>query len=183
MTLVLASNSPRRAQLLFDAGYTFVRRASDINESLPAGLPPEQAVELLAKRKGEAVGRRVDEVLLSADTVVSLDGHILGKPTDAEDACRMLHLLSGKTHEVYTGVYIQGAKENFLFHETTEVTFYELTNAEIEAYVRTGEPMDKAGAYGIQGKGALFVERINGDYLNVVGLPLANTVKYLTEAL
>ena len=83
MTLVLASNSPRRAQLLFDAGYTFVRRASDINESLPAGLPPEQSVELLAKRKGEAVSRRVDEVLLSADTVVSLDGHILGKPADA----------------------------------------------------------------------------------------------------
>src|SRR5699024_1985741 len=109
----------------------------------------EQAVELLAKRKGEAVARRVDEVLLSADTVVSLDGHILGKPADAEDACRMLHLLSGKTHEVYTGVYIQGSKENFLFHEKTEVTFFELTDEEIEAYVRTGEPMDKAGAYGI----------------------------------
>ncbi len=183
MTLVLASNSPRRAQLLFDAGYNFVRRASDINESLPAGLPPEQAVELLAKRKGEAVGRRVDEVMLSADTVVAFDGHILGKPTDAQDACRMLRLLSGKTHEVYTGVYIQSAKDNFLFHEKTEVTFFELTDDEIEAYVRSGEPMDKAGAYGIQGKGALFVERINGDYLNVVGLPLAKTVKYLKEVL
>ena len=185
--IVLASASPRRRELLSQIGLAFEVDKSDAQEC-PHSVVPEEIVRELSFAKAQEVFQRRRQgreglLVIGADTLVFLDGQPMGKPKDEEDACRMLRLLSGKTHEVYTGVYIQGAKENFLFHEKTEVTFFELTDEEIEAYVRTGEPMDKAGAYGIQGKGALFVERINGDYLNVVGLPLAKTVKYLKEVL
>lgn len=183
MKLILASNSPRRAEILTQGGFTFTKRTADTDESLPAGISPAEAVERLAALKGQAVKRGEGEVILSADTVVAYDGQILGKPKDEADACRMLRMLSGNTHSVFTGVYITNGEKTFVFHEETAVTFFSLTDAEITAYVQGGEPMDKAGAYGIQGRGALFAEKICGDYLNVVGLPLARTAKYLKEVL
>lgn len=183
MKLILASNSPRRAEILAQGGFDFIKRTAAVDETLPAGISPAEAVERLAALKGQAAARQKEEVILSADTVVAYDGQILGKPKSEEDACRMLRTLSGNTHSVFTGVYITNGEKTFLFHEETAVTFFPLTDAEIAAYVQSGEPMDKAGAYGIQGRGALFVEKIIGDYLNVVGLPLARTAKYLKEVL
>lgn len=183
MKLILASNSPRRAEILTKGGFSFEKRVADTDETLPANLSPAAAVETLAQRKGRAVFRAADEVVLAADTVVALDNRILGKPKDENDAKEMLRALSGHTHSVFTGVYITDGKREFLFHVQTRVTFYQLTDAEIDAYVQSGEPMDKAGAYGIQGRGALLVEKIDGDYLNVVGLPLAKTARILKEVL
>lgn len=183
MKLILASNSPRRAEILKQGGFSFEKRVADTDETLPNGILPAEAVEVLAQRKGRAVPRAADEVLLAADTVVALDGRILGKPADSADAEAMLKMLSGRTHSVFTGVYITDGEREFLFHTETRVTFYPLTQAEVAAYVQSGEPMDKAGAYGIQGRGALFVEKIDGDYFNVVGLPLAKTAKMLKEVL
>ena len=183
MKLILASNSPRRAEILTKGGFSFEKRVADTDETLPANLSPAAAVETLAQRKGHAVFRAADEVLLAADTVVALDNRILGKPKDENDAKAMLRALAGRTHSVFTGVYITDGEREFLFHAETRVTFYPLTDAEVAAYVQSGEPMDKAGAYGIQGRGALFVEKIDGDYLNVVGLPLAKTARILKEVL
>lgn len=183
MKLILASNSPRRAEILTRGGFLFEKRIADTDESLSADLSPAAAVEILAQRKGRAVFRAADEVVLAADTVVALDERILGKPKDANDAKAMLRALSGRTHSVFTGVYITDGEREFVFHVQTRVTFYPLTDEEIDAYVQSGEPMDKAGAYGIQGRGALFVEKIDGDYLNVVGLPLAKTARILKEVL
>lgn len=183
MKLILASNSPRRAEILTQGGFSFEKRIADTDEALPADLSPAAAVETLAQRKGRAVFRAADEVVLAADTVVALDNRILGKPKDENDAKAMLRALSGRTHSVFTGVYITDGEREFLFHTETHVTFYPLTDAEVAAYVQSGEPMDKAGAYGIQGRGALFVEKIDGDYLNVVGLPLAKTARILKEVL
>ncbi len=181
MKLILASNSPRRAQILRQGGFAFEKRVAETDETLEAGISPAEAVESLARQKGQAVERTEDEAVLAADTVVALDGRILGKPKSKDDAVEMLKLLSGRTHSVYTGVYIAKGDQEFVFSEETAVTFFALTDAEICAYVESGEPMDKAGAYGIQGRGALFVEKICGDYLNVVGLPLAKTAKILKE--
>lgn len=181
--LILASGSPRRAEILTQGGFAFEKRTAETDETLPEGIAPAAAVEMLAERKGKAVKRSTDEVLLSADTVVALDGKILGKPKDKDDAASMLHMLSGRTHSVFTGVYIASDEKEFLFSSETEVTFYPLTDEEIRSYVETKEPMDKAGAYGIQGKGALLIEKISGDYLNVVGLPLSKVAKALKEVL
>lgn len=183
MKLILASNSPRRAEILKQGGFSFEKRVADTDETLPAGISPTAAVETLAQRKGRAVPRAADEVVLAADTVVTLDGRILGKPTGAADAKAMLEMLSGRTHSVFTGVYITDGNREFLFHTQTLVTFFDLRETEIDAYIESGEPMDKAGAYGIQGRGALFVEKIDGDYLNVVGLPLSKTARILKEVL
>ncbi|MGN0520188.1 MAG: Maf family protein [Candidatus Fimenecus sp.] len=183
MKLILASNSPRRAEILTQGGFSFEKRVADTDETLSAGVLPAEAVEILAQRKGRAVFRAADEVVLAADTVVVLDNRILGKPKDENGAKEMLRALSGRTHSVFTGVYITDGEREFLFYAQTRVTFYQLTDAEIDAYVQSGEPLDKAGAYGIQGRGALFVEKIDGDYLNVVGLPLAKTARILKEVL
>lgn len=183
MKLILASNSPRRAEILTQGGFSFQKRVADTEERLPPGLSPAEAVERLAAQKGMAVPRNADEVILAADTVVALDGQILGKPRDSAHAAEMLRLLSGRRHSVFTGVYITNGEKTVLFHEKTAVCFFPLTDEEIAAYVQTGEPMDKAGAYGIQGRGALFVEKIDGDYCNVVGLPLARTARYLRDML
>lgn len=183
MKLILASNSPRRAEILLQGGFPFEKRVADTDEYIPAGILPAAAVEILAQRKGRAVARSADEVILAADTVVALDNQILGKPKDENAAKEMLRALSGRAHSVFTGVYITDGKREFLFHTQTKVTFYPLTEAEIGAYICSGEPMDKAGAYGIQGRGALFVEKIDGDYLNVVGFPLAKAAKILKEVL
>ena len=183
MGLILASGSPRRRQLLEQIGLTFVVRSSDVDESVSPGLTPAQVVESLSARKGEAVAAEAapGDLVLSADTVVSLDGAILGKPRDRAEAEAMLTALSGRTHQVYTGVTLLQDGRRLTEHEVTAVTFRPLSPGEIAAYVSTGEPMDKAGAYGIQGLGALLVERLEGDYFNVMGLPLCRLGEMLAQ--
>ena len=172
--LILASGSPRRHELLTAAGIPHLVRPGAADETLPDGIAPADAVELLSRRKADAALAALGEgeILLAADTVVALDGAILGKPRDAADAARMLRALSGRTHSVFTGVTVADRTRAVTAHEETVVRFRALGEAEIAAYVESGEPLDKAGAYGIQGAAALFVQGIRGDYANVVGLPL-----------
>ena len=177
---ILASASPRRKELLQKAGYTFEIVVSDADESLPAGITPEKAVQLNAARKAQAVAEtNPGAVVLGCDTVVAIDGEILGKPGDEAEAKRMLRRLSGNTHTVYSGVCITDGKKETVFAVATDVTFYSLSARTIDAYVATKEPMDKAGAYGIQGLGCVLVREIAGDYSNVVGLPLSESARAL----
>jgi septum formation protein len=184
--LILASGSPRRRELLTQAGYWFEVRPAEIDESVRVGEEPMGYVTRLAREKAEAVfrlvaGELVDGremagggvVVLGADTSVVVDGVILGKPQDAEDAGRMLRMLSGRTHQVITGVAVVKAERVEVAAEVTMVEFLPLSESEIAAYVATGEPMDKAGAYGIQGRAAKWIPRIQGCYFNVVGLPVS----------
>lgn len=173
MKLVLASKSPRRSEILKNAGIDFVVRTADADETIPAGTNPEDAVVFLAARKAMAVERAEDETVLGADTVVVLDGEILGKPKDRDDAFNMIKRLSGRVHSVFTGVCAIGNGISMTFAEETKVEFYKLTNEEINTYVNTSEPYDKAGAYGIQGLASKFIRAIEGDYFNVVGLPIS----------
>lgn len=152
MKLILASGSPRRSEILKNAGYEFVVKPSSADESLPDGILPEDAVKLLSERKADAAKIECSDVVLSADTVVALGNRILGKPSDKAEAFSMLRSLSGKTHSVYTGVTIKSAEKKRVFAVKTDVLFYPLTDDEINAYIATGEPFDKAGAYGIQGR-------------------------------
>lgn len=180
--LILASASPRRKELLENIGLRFRIVVADIEEKIPDEATPEQAVEALALQKAQAVAdMNKNSVVIGADTVVVLDGKILGKPKSEDDAIDMLSSLSGRTHTVCTGVAIINGDEAKSFVEVTEVEFHTLTADEIVAYVKTGEPMDKAGAYGIQGKGCVLVKRINGDYFNVVGLPVSKVYKELGD--
>ncbi len=180
MGLILASASPRRRELLKLAGLDFTVCVSDCDESVPESLSPPEAVAEIAGRKALAVAANYPEdTVIGADTIVVVDGIILGKPKDAGDAADMLKRLSDRTHSVYTGVCVVSGSAEKRFIEITDVTFYALTDAEIDKYVATGEPTDKAGAYGIQGRGALLVKEICGDYFNVVGLPLARLVRVL----
>lgn len=176
--LVLASSSVNLRQILERAGIAFDWIASNADETA-AGLSPEALVLELSKRKLEAVLPRCapPDVVVAADTVASIGGEILGKPHDAAEASRFLHLLSGRTHVVYTGVSIAFAGKRAAFCETTDVTFYPLSEQEIDTYVASGEPFGKAGAYGIQGPAVLFVERICGDYNNIFGLPAARLMR------
>ena len=176
--LVLASSSVNRRKILERAGIAFDWIASNADETA-AGLSPEALVLELSKRKLEAVLPRCapPDVVVAADTVASIGGEILGKPHDAAEASRFLHLLSGRTHVVYTGVSIAFAGKRAAFCETTDVTFYPLSEQEIDTYVASGEPFGKAGAYGIQGPAVLFVERICGDYNNIFGLPAARLMR------
>ena len=176
--LVLASASPRRQELLRNAGISFVVQATDVPEIPQAGETPEACAQRLAQQKALAVFRqRPDDVVLGADTVVIVDGEILGKPRDAEDAARMLRLLSGRDHLVTTGVCLmrKQSPDNMvdIRSETTRVSMRTLSEADIRAYVATGEPMDKAGAYAIQGIASRWIYGIEGDYFNVVGLPVS----------
>ncbi len=171
MELVLASQSPRRRELLTLLGRPFRVQVASVDETME-DLPVEQAVARLSYRKAAAVGAGDNQIVIGADTVVVLNGEILGKPRDAEDAIRMLKSLSGRTHQVMTGVCLLSGDKALTHTEVTEVTFRPLTDREIRDYVATKEPMDKAGAYGIQGGAARFVEGIRGDYFNVVGLPV-----------
>lgn len=173
MKLVLASKSPRRSEILKNAGIDFVVRVADADETIPAGTNPEDAVVFLAARKAMAVERAEDETVLGADTVVVLDGEILGKPKDKEDAFNMIKRLSGRVHSVFTGVCAIGNGISMTFAEETKVEFYKLTDEEINTYINTSEPYDKAGAYGIQGLASKFIRAIEGDYFNVVGLPMS----------
>lgn len=180
MKIVLASNSPRRKELLAQARIEFVVDPADIDEVTTETLPAK-VVEDLSRQKALAVAaNHKGEVVLAADTVVAFDDKILGKPKDEEDAFKMLTELSGRTHQVYTGVTIidKEGKAN-TFSECTSVTMYENSADSIRSYIASKEPMDKAGAYGIQGLGAVLVKGIEGDYNNVVGLPLAKVYRVL----
>ncbi|CDQ18180.1 septum formation protein [Halobacillus karajensis] len=177
--LILGSQSPRRKDLLHLAGYDFEVRPSRAEEIMEKTLSPDEAVLYLARFKAEAISLKENEVLLTSDTVVVQDNEILGKPADLQEARNHLKRLSGRTHQVYTGVCISTVEEQKEFFVLTDVTFFPLTDDEIDDYIETGEVWDKAGSYGIQGKGALFVEKIHGDYYSVVGLPLARVVREL----
>lgn len=173
--LVLASASPRRAEILRTVGWEFEIAAANIDETVRAGETPNEYVQRLAREKAEAVACvRLFGLVLGADTVVVVDGAILGKPRDEEDARRMLRLLRGRWHEVLTGVALVRAetKRAAVAHARTSVRFCEMSDAEIDWYVATGEHADKAGAYAVQGRAALFIEGLEGDYWNVVGLPV-----------
>lgn len=183
MKIVLASASPRRAELLKNIGLEFSITPDDSEEISTPGLDPAETVKELARNKASNVAERIknsgglggeEALVIGADTVVVLSGEILGKPKDEADAERTLRRLSGNRHEVYTGVSVIDtfSGREVCDHEATVVEFRDISDEEIAAYIRTGEPMDKAGAYGIQNLGALFVKRIEGDYFNVVGLPL-----------
>jgi septum formation protein len=184
--LVLASASPRRRELLAALGLEFRIEAADIDESPRAGEGAEAYVRRLALEKASAVAAaHAGSLVLGADTVVVVDGEILGKPRDAEDARRMLRRLAGRGHQVLTGVAVVGAGEGgprLAEVVRTEVLFTPMDEAEIGAYVASGEPLDKAGAYAIQGLGARYVESISGNYSNVVGLPLPHAVRLLRRA-
>jgi len=175
MSIILASQSPRRRALLHQIGIRDFRvLPAEADETIPEGMPPEEAVKLLSGRKAEAVVPTAapGDIVIAADTVVALDSVILGKPADERDAKRMLSLLSGKSHRVYTGVTVRRGRESLYSLSWAEVTFRSLSTSEIVGYIATGEPMDKAGAYGIQGYGALLISGLKGDYYAVVGLPL-----------
>lgn len=181
--IVLASASPRRKELISLIAENVEIRPAECDETLPDEIGAKEAVEYLSKIKNDAAKSisAKDELIISADTVVAVDDKILGKPADKEDARRMIELLSGRTHQVYTGVTIS-YKESFVtFSEKTDVTFFDLTDNEIESYVSSSEPYDKAGAYGIQGRASLLVSGINGDYFNVVGLPVARLNRELWD--
>ena len=178
--IVLCSGSPRRKSLLESLGVKFTTYKPEINEAHIIGESPEDYVARMSRTKAEAGSAKFpDDIVISADTIVVIDGEILGKPSDREDAARMLRKLSGREHEVMTGltVYSNGAVRSRTVH--TSVTFRELTGAEISAYVATGECDDKAGAYAIQGKGSVLITHINGDYYNVMGLPLCELYNIL----
>lgn len=182
MNIILASNSPRRKELLTLAGIDYKVIPSKCKEIMPLNSTPAQVVEELAKQKADDVyAKNQNDIIISADTVVALGDKILGKPKNETDAFNMLSSLSGKVHTVYTGVCIKSTNTTDIFHCATKVEFYNLTDKEINDYIKTKEPMDKAGAYGIQGKGSLLVKGIQGDYFNVVGLPLAETIKHLKK--
>ena len=179
-SIILASQSPRRQELIRSITSDVRVIVSKVQEILPDGIAPEAVAEYLAGIKAEAVAAdHPDDVVIGADTVVILDGEVLTKPCGAEDAARMLRALSGKTHSVITGCAILKAGRRVSFSEITRVEFYPLSEREITEYIATGEPFDKAGAYGIQGRGCVLVKRIEGDFFNVVGLPVARLKREL----
>lgn len=179
---ILASQSPRRSALLDIVGAKFETLVPDVDEGQFTGSHPEEVVARLSKEKAVAVlNRGVELPVVAADTVVAVEGKILGKPADGDEAYSMLKTLSGKWHQVYSGITVATQDEVRTEVEMTEVKFRQLSDSEIKEYIATGEPMDKAGSYGIQGKGALLVERINGDYYNVMGLPLVRLLRMLRE--
>lgn len=184
MSIILASNSPRRRELLAQIGIRdFQILSPDVDETVEPGLSPARMVEALSLRKAQAAAGRAgaDDLIIAADTVVALDGAVLGKPRNEAGAFAMLSALSGREHHVYTGVTVHRAGRTVTGHEETAVTFRALEADEIRGYIGTGEPMDKAGAYGIQGLGALLVSGIRGDYCNVVGLPVFRLGRILKE--
>ena len=172
MNLILASQSPRRKELMGLFHVPFTVRAADIDETMDETLPPYDEVARVSRLKAEATPRSAGDVVVAADTIVVCDGKVLGKPKDEADAAAMLRLLSGRDHQVMTGMTVLRGDSAVTCTEVTDIHFRPLSDREIENYVRTGEPMDKAGAYAIQGGAALFCEKMDGDYYNVVGLPV-----------
>lgn len=184
MAIILASQSPRRRQLLEQMGFTdFLIRPAQGEELADPNLEPGGLVEALSRQKALEISASADpeDLIIAADTVVAVDGQVLGKPHSIQQAHEMLSALSGREHTVYTGVTVCRGRQILTQHEATAVRFRPLTAQEIDAYIATGEPMDKAGSYGIQGRGALLVEGISGDYFNVVGLPVCRLGRMLTQ--
>ena len=172
MNLILASASPRRQELLKIFGLPFTVRVADIDETMDTSLPPYDEVGRVSRAKALAIPRSADDVIIAADTIVVCQGKTLGKPRDEEDAKAMLRLLSGRDHQVMTGCTVLWGNKCETFTEVTDIHFRHLSETEIARYVASGEPMDKAGSYGIQGGAALFCTHMVGDYYNVMGLPL-----------
>lgn len=180
--ILLASESPRRRELLQMTGIPFFVTSARIEEKFDESLSIYEAVQKLAKQKAEAVFKNYEnELIVAADTIVVINGEVLGKPKDVDDARRMLSLLSNNTHEVITGVALLSKDVDEVFYEVTQVTFGELSDQDIEWYIKSKEYYDKAGGYAIQGKGMVFVEKIVGDYTNVVGLPMHHLIKNLKK--
>lgn len=185
LKVVLASASPRRKELIKLIFDDFTVLPAECDETLPQGIEAVAAVEYLSKIKNDATRQLLngDELVISADTIVVVDGEILGKPTDKDDARRMIKLLNGRIHQVYTGITVSQGEKSVTFNEKTDVEFLPLSEKEIEEYISTSEPYDKAGAYGIQGKASLLVKGIKGDYFNVVGFPVSRLNRELSAFL
>lgn len=182
MKYILASASPRRKELFANISEEFDILPSMIEEVVPEGVEIETVPEILASQKAADIAEQNPTALvIGADTGVFIDGKMLGKPKDAAEAAEMLRSLSGRTHKVITGCALYLGEEKITFSELTEVTFYPLSEQEINDYIATGEPNDKAGSYGIQGKGMVLVKEIRGDYFNVVGLPVAKLSRYIQK--
>ena len=179
MNLILASQSPRRRELLGLTGLEFIVRVADIDETMDPGKAPFEEVARVSRAKAEAVARKPGDVVIAADTIVVCGNEVLGKPHSEADAFRMLKLLSGRSHEVMTGMTVLRDGEAITHTEVTKIHFRSLGDAEIRAYIASGEPMDKAGAYGIQGGAALFADQMEGDYYNVMGLPVCRLAMIL----
>lgn len=182
MQLILASQSPRRKALMELFHIPFTVQVADIDETMDETKSPIEEVARVSRLKAEATPRQPDDVVVAADTIVVCNHKVLGKPADEQDAFRMLKLLSGKDHQVMTGLTVLCGDNAIVHTEVTDIHFRELTDSEILAYIRTGEPMDKAGAYGIQGGAALFAEKMVGDYYNVMGLPVCKLGQILRSA-
>ncbi|MDF2558424.1 MAG: septum formation inhibitor Maf [Bacillales bacterium] len=182
--VILASTSPRRKELMSLLNVPFVIDAKEVDESFDACLSPAEVVQFLAEKKAKIIAEtNPDAIVIGSDTVVVFKNEIIGKPTSTENAIEILEKLSGETHQVYTGVAILNGEVSEVFYEATDVKFFDLTQEEIEWYVATNEPLDKAGAYGIQGYGSTLVEKINGDYFTIVGLPVAKLKRKLKDFL
>lgn len=183
MAVILASQSPRRKQLLEMLGMEFTVIPAKGEEVVPVGVGPMETVRALSRQKAAAVAANAkdDDIIIAADTIVWYENMVLGKPRDEQEAARMLSALSGNVHQVYTGVTVRQGDKVLSAAECTDVRFRKLSGKEIDAYIATGEPMDKAGAYGIQGVACLFVEGIEGDFFNVMGLPVCRLGKMLKE--
>lgn len=181
MAVILASQSPRRQQLLRQIGVDFIVKIADIDETMDPSLSVAQAVAVTSAKKALAIEAGKDDVVVAADTIVVVDDVVLGKPRSQEEAARMLRTLSGREHKVMTGVTVCRGGRMESYTETTTVAFRPLSEAEIAAYIATNEPMDKAGSYGIQGYGSVFVSRLDGDYFNVMGLPLCSLCPLLRK--
>ena len=179
MNLILASQSPRRRELLGLTGLDFTVRVADIDETMDADKAPFDEVARVSRMKAQAVARKPGDVVIAADTIVVCGGKVLGKPRNEDDAFRILSLLSGRDHEVMTGMTVLRGDEIVTHTEVTKIHFRQLHPDEIRAYIATGEPMDKAGAYGIQGGAALFADQMEGDYYNVMGLPVCRLAMIL----
>ena len=181
MSIILASQSPRRKELLGLFHIPFTVRVADIDETIDPSKPAFDEVARISRQKAEAIPREPDDIVIAADTIVVCQGQLLGKPTDPADAERMLTLLSGTHHQVMTGMTVLRNNRRIVCTEVTDIYFRSLSKKEILFYIATGEPMDKAGAYGIQGGAALFTEKICGDYYNVMGLPVCRLSNILKE--
>ena len=181
MQVILASQSPRRKELLGLIHIPFTVRVADIDETMDSALPPYDEVARVSLLKARAVPRQEDDIVIAADTIVVCSGQVLGKPKDKADARRMLQLLSGRDHQVMTGITVLRGNRQAVCTEVTDIHFRPLSDREIDRYIATKEPMDKAGSYGIQGGAALFAEKMVGDYYNVMGLPVCRLSQLLKE--
>jgi len=181
MQLILASQSPRRKELMGLFGMPFIIRAADIDETMDPGKPAHLEVARVSHAKAAATPHDYEDIVIAADTIVVCNGQVLGKPTDEADAFRMLRLLSGRDHQVMTGLTVLHRDKEEVCTEITDIHFRELSDREILSYIATKEPMDKAGSYGIQGGAALFAEKLCGDYYNVMGLPVCRLSQILKQ--